>query len=609
MEGDFRIGEWVVSPRLNSVQSNGRAIRIENKMMRVLACLAKRPGEVVSKEELIRAAWEGTFVTDDVLTRAISELRRILVDDAKQPRIIETVARSGYRLIAPVKWEVPGKTAGSKPKRQLIVVLATAAVAGLALLSSLTYRSSRSRPAAGWVRSIAVLPLRNLTNDRDQEYFADGMTEALITDLSKIGALRVISRTTVMQYKASRKSLPEIARELKVDAVLEGSVQRSGDKVRITTELIDGKSDAHLWEHSFDRDMNDVLGLEADVAQAVAGEIRVHLSRADVARRQVAHPVSGKANDAYLHGLYLASSKNKQGLEQSIGFYQKAVDLDPQYALAYAAMADSYIVLEDDGHMPATEANPKIRDAARNAVAADPTLAEAHLMMADVKETEWDWAGAEREYRRAIELNPGLARAHHWYALLLSALHRRDEAISEIERAIDLDPLASHLYLVQAEVYYMAGRYDQALATLNSSPLLEGPERDAGLLAGMVYLEKGNYPEAMFRIRAAVDSSPENVGNLAALAYAYAAEGKREDAIRTLNELAERSKGTYIEPGWLAMVWVALGNKDRAMELLERDYHLHSSFLMFVGSYPAFAPLSVDPPFRNLMHRVGLPLG
>jgi TolB-like protein/DNA-binding winged helix-turn-helix (wHTH) protein/Flp pilus assembly protein TadD len=606
VEGDFWIGEWLVHPTLNTVHCDGRDVRIEHKMMQVLVCLANRPGEVHSKEELIRTVWKDTFVSDEVLTRAISELRRVFLDDAKQPQIIQTVAKSGYRILAPVR-PLVDKLPPRTWSRKLIPVLLLLVFTGSILTFVLYNRSSRRKADAALIRSIAVLPLTNLSHDPEQEYFADGMTEALINDLSKIGTLRVISRTSVMQYKATRKPLPDIARELKVDAIVEGSVQRSGDRVRISTQLIDGKSDEHLWARDFDRDLKNVLMLESEVAQAVAGEIRLGLTPADVARIPSAHVVSRKAHDAFLRGRYLWSSRrSKRELEQSITFYQQAIDEDPQYALAYAGMADSYAVLEDNGQMSASEANPRIKTAAIKAVEADPTLAEAHMMLADAKETEWDWAGAEQEYKRAIDLNPGLARAHHWYAVLLSTLKRHDEAISEIERAVDLEPLTPKLYVIRSIVYYFAGHYEQALKTLNESPTLKATDRAVRILSAKIDLRTGDYTTALSKIRAVMDSDPGDSKALALLGYSYAIAGRKKQALAALDELSRLGRQEYVNPGSIAMIWVGLGDKNKALTLLDEDYRLHSSFLMYLGD-PVFEPLHSDKRFQDLLRRIGLP--
>jgi TolB-like protein/DNA-binding winged helix-turn-helix (wHTH) protein/tetratricopeptide (TPR) repeat protein len=607
MKGDFRLGEWLVRPRLGSVQCNGRIARIEPKCMQVLVCLTNRSGEVVSKEELIRTVWADTFVTDEVLTRAISELRRAVSDDAKHPRLIETIPKIGYRIIAPVDPVTADPPLRKVSSRKLFTVLALMLVMAAIFAFIAQDRFSRKQALAARVRSIAVLPLDNLSHDPEQEYFADGMTEALINNLSKVGALRVISRTSVMQYKTNRKSLPEIARDLRVDAIVEGSVQRSANRVRITAQLIDGKTDAHLWAQSFDRDLSDVLVLESEVAQAVTSEIRITLTPADEARLPAPHVVTQKAHDAYLHGRYLWNTRSKEGLEQSIVFYQEAIEADPQYALAYAGLADSYILLENNGEMPATNANPEIRIAAMKAVAADPNLAEAHMILADAKETEWDWTSAEKEYKRALELNPGLARAHHWYAVLLGNLKRYDEAILEINRAVDLEPLSQRLYANQCQIYYLAGRFDEALLILNTSPILKRENPVARNISAMIHLKKADYRTAIPELRTNVELE-RCADNLAPLAYGYALAGRREEALAILHELQQLGEREYIEPGWIAMIWIGLGDKEKALDLLQEDYRLHSSFLASLGSDPVFEPLHSDSRFQDLVRRIGLPL-
>jgi TolB-like protein/DNA-binding winged helix-turn-helix (wHTH) protein/Tfp pilus assembly protein PilF len=605
LAGTFTVGEWTVFPELNSLERCKRTVRVEPKIMQVLLVLCERCGQVVPKEQIFHRVWPDTFVSDEVLTRSVSELRKVFEDNPQEPKYIQTIPKSGYRLMAPVVPE-PAKRedrlAGHWKRIATIATILLFAVA--ACLYTLRVREHAASKAG--ITSVAVLPLANLSHDPEQEYFADGMTEALINDLSKIQALRVISRTTVMQYKTQHKSLPEIARELKVDAIIEGSVQRSGGRVRITTELIDGQSEAHLWARSFDRDLNDVLMLESDIAQAVTVGIQVKLTTEDGGRIAVPQATSREAHDSYLRGRYLANNKSKGDLEESIKFYQQAIDEDARYAPAYAAMADSYIVMENAGHMSAREANPKIKVAAMTAVALEPNLAEAHMVLASVRESEWDWKGAEQEYKRTIELNPGLARAHHWYAILLSALKRHDEAIAEIGRAVDLEPLIPNLYLVQANTYYLAGRYDQALLVLDAAPLPQLHALSADIEA-MVYLRKGDYAKAVSRIQAAVDSQPEDHEALSALGYAYAVAGRNKEALSSLDELQRRSREEYIEPGGVAMIWTALGNKDKALDLLDTDYQLHSSFVMFLATNPAFEPLYSESRFQDLLRRVGLP--
>ena len=621
MEGDFRLGEWLICPLLNTVQKDGKSVRLEHKFMQVLVCLASRPGEVVSKEELIRTVWADTFVTDDVLTRAISELRRILKDDAKHPRFIETISKSGYRLLPPV--QSLALTPATQVSRRWPRVTLLSLVGALMVLTSLAVFGGRGRrnqllqffgrnqqmSGATVARSIAVLPLENLSGDASQEYFADGMTDELITNLAKIESLRVISRTSVMQFKQARKPLPEIARALNVELIVEGTVSRSGDQVRITAQLVDGKNDIHLWAQDFERDMRNVLNLESEIAQAIAREIRVELTKADASRLVASTPANLNAHDAYLRGRYQWNKRTGQSLQESIRLYREAIGFDPEYALAFAGTADSYILLEEIGELSPTEANSLISAAARKAVEADPNLADAHMVLAASKEAEWDWMGAEREYKRAIELNPGLARAHHWYAALLINMNRPNEAISEIQRAVDLDPLTDRLYTVEAEIYYYARQYDRAEQILGmlAAPGKQSIAAHAHDSSGRLRLAKKDYPGAMLEFAAAAQAEPEEPDGWAYLVYAYARGGKATEASASLAKLEQLSARRYMPPFWMAVAWTGLGDNDKAIHFLNEACRLRSSKLATVQVDPLFDPLHPDPRFRELLHEIALP--
>ena len=620
MAGGFRLAEWTVEPQLNTLERNRHTVRLEPKIMQVLVCLADHHGELVTKEQLIRAVWADTFVTDDVLTRCISELRKALNDDSKQPRFIETIPKGGYRLLPPVE-PLVGKTQTEAPHRlrravllSLSGVLLLAAVALFGLPGSRKQlfewfnrgHGARKSPTA---RSIAVLPLENLSGDASQEYFADGMTDELITHLAKIESLRVISRTSVMQYKQARKPLPEIARALNVELIVEGTVSRSGDQVRITAQLVDGKNDIHLWAQDFDRDLRNVLNLESEIAQAIAREIRVELTKADASRMVVSPSANVSAHDLYLRGRYQWNKRTGQALQESIRLYQQAIASDPEYAPAYAGIADSYIVLEDVGKLSATEANPLIRRAALKAVEADPNLADAHMVLAASKENDWDWADAEREYRRAIELNPGLARAHHWYSILLAIMNRPNEAIAEAQQAVDLDPLTDRLYIEEAEIYYFARQYDRAEQILG---MFEGPAKQSiGDLvhefSGKIGLAKKDYSGAISEFLTMTKAEPEEPDGWAYLIYACAQEGNRTEASASLVKLNQLSGRRYVEPYWMAVAWTGLGDHDKAMHFLNEAYRLRSSKLATIQTDPLFDPLHPDPRFRELLHEIALP--
>lgn len=619
MAGGFRLAEWTVQPQLNTLERHGQMVRLEPKVMQVLMCLAGHHGELVPKEQLIRVVWADTFVTDEVLTRCISELRKALNDDPKQPRFIETISKGGYRLLPPVQ-PLAGKTQTKAPYLSRRTVLLS--LIGVLLLAALVpfglpglrkplfewfdrAPKTRKTPAA---RSIAVLPLENLSGDPSQEYFAEGMTDQLITDLAKIGSLRVISRTSTNQFKKTTKPLPEIARVLNVGLIVTGTVARSGDQVRITAQLVDAKNDTHLWAQDFERDLQNVLRLESDIAQDIARQIRVELTREDGTRLQASPAVNRAAHDAYLRGRFQWNKRTRTSLQESIKLYQEAVDSDPGYALAYAGMADSYIVLENDGELSPTEANPLIRMAARKAVEADSNLADAHMVLADCKEREWDWSGAESEYRRAIELNPGLARAHHWYAVLLVNMNRPNEAITEIQQAVDLDPLTDRLYNLEADIYYHARQYDRAAQVIATLEERDGHSLFPHDMLGKIGLAKKAYADAISEFLSVTSAEPEKPDGWAFLTYAYAQAGKRKEALATFAKLDQLGRKEYLAPYWMALAWTGLGDHDKAMTFLNEAYRIRSSNLASIQSDSLFDPMRSDPRFQELLHKIGLPV-
>ena len=453
------------------------------------------------------------------------------------------------------------------------------------------------------ISSIAVLPLENLSRDPEQDYFADGMTEELITDLSKVGALRVISRTSIMQYKGVHKPLPQIARELNVDAVVEGSVLRSGDRVRITAQLIHAASDQHLWADSYERDLSDVLKLQAEVAQAIAHEVRTKTTKQDETRLSHHKSVNPEAHDSYLKARAQWSKRNEEGLRKSIEYFQQAISEDPQYALAYAGMADSYIAAAEGGFVPLDEAYAKTLWASSKAVEADETVADGHIMVATVKEHDWNWAEAEREYRRAIELNPGLARAHHWYGLLLSALKRHDEAVSELKRAVEIEPLNASLYANQAIVYANAHRYSDALESVNAARTISGSGKSWNDILGMLHIYQGMFDRGLEEIRSGA-AEPRRIDDLLQLAYALGRAGKRREALQMINQLERKTNADAVG---VAIAWTGIGNKDKAFEWLNRALDVHSPGELWIGVFPSLDPLRSDPRFKELLRRTGLP--
>jgi len=458
------------------------------------------------------------------------------------------------------------------------------------------------------IDSIAVLPLKNLSGDPEQEYFADGMTEALISELAQIKALqRVISSTSVMRYKGKDKSLPEIARELNVDAVVEGSVLLVGERVRITAQLIEAKTDRHLWAQRYERDLRDVLTLQSDVARDIASEIKLTLTPEEQARLASARPVNPEAYQLYLKGRLFWNRRTEEGLKRGIEYFEQAIEIDPNYALAYAGLADSYHLLPWYSTFPPNEAYPKANEAALKALEIDNTIAEAHASLAAIKMNyDWDWEGAEREFQRAIELNPNYATVHHWYAFYFMWMARFDESIAEIKRALELDPLSLIINCDLGQLFYYARQYDQAIEALQKTLEIDPNFISAHAFLGSVYLQKSMYEEALaeFQKEKKLPRGLPFVENL--IGVTYAKMGKRDEAQQVLDDIMKRSKHEYISPYLLAVIYFSLGENDQGFEWLEKAYEERDPELIYLKIEPAFDSIRSNPRFIALLKKVGL---
>ncbi|MEP7132729.1 MAG: protein kinase [Acidobacteriota bacterium] len=499
-------------------------------------------------------------------------------------------------------------TPGAAPRvgwpRQGVFLFAAAGIVLLALALGSTVGGwgkrlpGSAKPAA--IQSLAVLPLANLSGDPEQEYFADGMTEALITSLAQLSGLRVISRTSVMQYKNVRKPLTEIARELKVEGIVEGSVMRAGARVRITAQLIQAATDKHLWAQDYERDLRDVLTLQSEVARAIAREVQVKIGPEEQGRLKKSQRVDPSAYEAYLKGRYHWNKRTEEGIKTGVSFFEQAIQLDPTYAPAYAGVADSYVVLQSHRFVPSAEAHPKAKAAARKALEIDETLSEAHASMASVLWDDSDSIGAEREFQRAIQLNPGYSTARQWYGEFLSQKGEHERAITEARRAVQLDPLSLMIHRNLGMIYYMARRYDLAIQQFRAT-LEIGPDfslAHSGL--GWVYLQTGMRKEAIAELESARALSGADPGSTSALGYAYGVAGEREKALRLLDELKERSKGHYVSPFDIAVVYVGLGEKEQAFEWLRKACEERAGDLGTVNRDPAFDGLRADSRFAAL---------
>jgi serine/threonine-protein kinase len=503
------------------------------------------------------------------------------------------------------------KTDNRLSRKVLIAGLGTILLA--AILVGLNVAGSRDRLLgrvhAPQIRSLAVLPLENLSRDPDQEYFADGTTDAVITDLAKIGALHVISRTSVMRYKRSQKSVPEIAKELNVDAVMEGSIERSGNRVRINAQLIQAATDQHLWAESYDRDLHDVLRVQEEIARSIAREVQIQLTPQEQALLTKARPVDPEAYELYLRGRYFWGKRNQESNKKAIALFQQAIDKDPRYPSPYSGLADCYILFAisfDVGSLSPNEAIPQAKAAAEKAIQLDDSLADGHNSLAYTKLLyDWDWAGAETEFKQALQLNPGYANAHHWYAHLLLASGRQEEALAESRRALSLDQLSPILNVHLGWHYIYTREYDRAVEQLRKTLELDPNYSLANWYLGWVYEQQGKYPEALQAMRKAQDLLQSNTALAADIGYVYARSGDTRAALKVLAQLDEFSKHTYVNSFEVALIYLALGRKSEALQRLERAYRERSDMLIYLNADPRLDSLRSDPQFIDLARRIG----
>jgi serine/threonine-protein kinase len=484
-----------------------------------------------------------------------------------------------------------------------LAVALAAILVGLSVGKWWEWQASRDGP--GRIQSLAVLPLQNLSGDSQKDHFADGMTDQLIADLSQISALRVISRTTMMQYKGTRKPLPQIARELSVDAVIEGSVLSSDSRVRVNAELFQGATDKNLWVKSYERDARDVLKLQGDIASAIADEIRIAVTQQERARLTHAPPVIPAAYKAYLEGRYHWQQGTEHDWQQARQYFEQAAQIDPNYASAYAGLADYYLSTDE---LPPRVAMPKAEQYALRALEIDPTLAEAHTSLGAVRFlADWNWSEAESDFRRALELNPGDVEAHRMYATYLSAMGRGEEALAESRRAQELDPLSIATQITVGWTFYYARRYDQALEQCGKILGLEPNSVGARDCLGLSYLAKKMYEKAITECQRAVDLSGNDLNRAADLARAHALAGNTAEARKALSELRARATRSYVPPSLFAQIHLSLGEKKQGLAWLEKAYADRDVYLARLLVEPAFDSVRSDPGFRDLMRRLGLP--
>ena len=646
----IRFATFEVDLQTRELRKSGLKLKLQGQPFEVLVMLLERPGELVGREQLRERLWPtDTFVDfDHGVNTAINRLREALGDSADNPRFIETLPRRGYRFIAPVELspraaqpalpvsvpiaETPPPAAeetGGTPRKwkHFAWILAVVAFLGLLLVASVSdfrHRLFGETPRTP-IQSIAVLPLVNLSNDANQDYFADGMTEALTTDLGKISALRVISRTSVMQYKGTKKSLPEIARELQVDALVEGTVSRSANHMRITANLVQASPEKHLWAETYENEVGDVLTVETQVAQAVAREIQVKMTPAEQKLLRSSRPVNPEAHDDYLRGRYLCDQDTREGLDKGVPYFQRAIQKAPDDPLGYAGLAECYSLLAYGGDLFTNDLTSnsfllKARDAALEALQLDPNVAEAYTSLGKVRMVlEWDWAGAEAEFKRAIELNPSYAAAHMWYAHYLVAVGRSDEAVVEAKRSLELDPFSQFMRDYAEWACYLARRYDLAIQLSRKSVELTPQSPWAHVDLAQAYEGTGQTDEAIQEYLLAEASFGMSQERLAELRKSYQKSGAKgfwrkflelcEQGIQQPRKSANPSGFGYCDYMHhvdAAIIAVRLGNYDAAFAYLERAFTDRNAYLLYLNADQHWDPIRPDPRFRDLVGRMGL---
>jgi len=612
-------------------------LKLERIPTEILLLLIEKNGELVTRDQIIERVWgEGVFLdTDNSINGAIRKIRQVLKDDPESPRFVQTVTGRGYRFIAPVVHlaapdredasvvraaapdSSPNAAREPRPGRKVatwqLVSLIGIVVVLIAGLGTYLYNLRSRAPVQGTpVRSmLAVLPFENLTGDPEQEYFSDGLTEEMISQLGNLDPahLGVIARTSVMHYKHTGEALDRIGKELGVQYALEGSVRRDSNKVRITAQLIQIKDQSHIWARQYDRDLSNLLALQAEIAQEIAGEIQLTLGdhrRIDTARQSSLSPQGYEAYDLYLKGRFFWNKRTGQGFQQAIEYFQQAIAKDPNCARAYTGLADSYALLGGYSTTPQTESMPKARAAALKALELDPELAEAHTSLALITENfDFDWETAEKEYGRAIELNPNYATAHHWYAEFLSLQGRFTEALAESERARELDPLALIIAADQGVILFYARQYDASIAQFRAVKEME-PAFPRAHMVLAPYIEKHQFADALAELEQWEAPGGKSAWTWAWRAFIYGRSGQNAQARQALAQVKQFYDRGQSSPDPMLWALIAVGDRDEAFAWFEKAYADHSNVLTSLKVNPGFDGLRSDPRFQNLMRRVRL---
>jgi TolB-like protein/DNA-binding winged helix-turn-helix (wHTH) protein/tetratricopeptide (TPR) repeat protein len=604
---------------------NDQVIQLAPKAAETLAVLVENHGQLVEKEQLMKAVWPDTFVEDANLTVHISALRRLFQDHANasgDEGYIETVPRRGYRFVAPVLERRPaleqipqspvvGRLDAEPRSRALMLRFAVAGFCAIVLLTVGILLKQQGNlfgfVPARHIHSVAVLPLQNLSGDPSQEYLADGLTEALVTDLAQVRSLRVISRTSIMTYKGTKKKLPEIARELNVDAVVEGSVMRSGDHVQVTAQLIEAPTDTHLWAETYEGSQRDLLVLQNRMAQAIVQQVRVALTPEEKLRLATIHIVSPESHEDYLQGRYFWNRRTPAALLSSIELYEKATRADPNSAEAYAAMAIAYVTMVATDQFPPQEMEGKAKAAAEKARSLDETLAEPHVALGLLKAvSDYDWNGSFAEFERAIQLDPSYAVAHHWYGYVLEFRGRFDDALREVHKAQELDPLNLAEQESPAQVLYWSRKYDECVAQSRKTLELDPNFFYSHMFMGDCLAQLKRYDEAISEFRETLRITPHNTAVMARLGYVLGMVGRKREALDLLKQMEQTRQSEYTSAGLQAWIYAGIGDREHTLESLEKDENQRGTTTLFLRDDAKLDFVRTDPRFIALLKKTHL---
>jgi TolB-like protein/DNA-binding winged helix-turn-helix (wHTH) protein/Tfp pilus assembly protein PilF len=616
----IKFGIFEVDLQAAEIRKAGMKQKLAGQPFQVLQALLEHPQEIVTREELRHRLWPDNTLVDYelALKKAVNRVREVLGDSSDNPRFIQTIPRHGYRFIVSVdaaqRPESVAATAAPPLGRKMPWALASGLSLAVfaALLFAYNFGRLRTRIFAKTrsleIHSIAVLPLENLSKDPGQDYFSDGITDALTTELAQIGSLRVISRTSSMHFKGTRETLPQIAHELNVDAVVEGTVARSENRVRVTAQLIEASSDRHLWARSYERDLKDVLELQDEVARDIAEEIRVKLKPEERTRLEQARPVNPEALEAYLKGHYYYEKLSTPAFKEAVNYYRQALTRDPDYAPAYVGLAASYKELGVWDALPPQEATSQAKSAIEKALALDNTSGEAHATLGHIHFLwDWDWPGAEREYKRALELGPPSTNTRIQYAVYLSAMGRHDEALAQMREAHAVDPVSHPSNGLLGAVYYWAHRFDEASDQFQKTLALYPDSAVDHRYLGRCYEQKGMYQEALEEYLKEKTSYGATKEELTTYRQAFEKSGMKGFLQEEVKSGIAWSKGHYLDSYGIAELYSRLGERNQAFQWLEKGYQERSHNMAFVKTEPMLDGLHTDPRYQVFLRRMGLP--